>query len=297
MRNSQNNLRTRWTRRLPVAALVLCLPVLAAAQQFEAATIKPSAPYGPQTRFGVSGGPGTNSPGVITWSTTSLAILVSTALEVPPGRIANPQILPAAAFDVVAKLPVGTTKEQIPGMLRKFLEAQFHMKSHPEMRDGAVWLMTVAKTGPKLHPASESDVSPQDLRTIGAVQVDKDMFPVPPRGEGATLGFNGAVRLGARGITAAKLADLLSAVTGRPVIDQTGLNGTYDVKLSFTPAPVNNRVAAPPPPGAAASANDLNGAPMIFDALRHDLGLRLDSGKAPVKFIVIDRIDNTPAGN
>jgi uncharacterized protein (TIGR03435 family) len=277
------------------AALLLCLPVLAAAQQFEAATIKPSAPYSPQTRFGVSGGPGTNSPGMITWSTTSLGILAGAAFEVPPDRIANLQTLPRAAYDVVAKLPAGTTKEQVPGMLRKLLEAQFHMKSHSEMRDGPVWLMTVAKTGAKLRPAVESDPSPQDLRTMGAIQVDRNMFPVPPRGEGATMGFNGAVRLAARSISTAKLGDLLSAVTGRPVIDKTGLTGTYDVKLSFVA--VNNGAAAPPPPGASVSANDPNGPPMIFDVLQHDLGLRLDSGKAPVKFIVIDHLDNTPAGN
>ena len=121
------------------------------------------------------------------------------------------------------------------------------------------------------------------------------MFPVPARGEGATLGFNGAVHLGARSITTAKLADLLSSVTGRPVIDKTGLTETYDVKLSFTPVEAVN--GAPPPPGATVHPNDLNGPPSIFDALQRDLGLRLDSGKAPVKFIVIDHIDNTPAGN
>lgn len=293
MCNSQNNSPARWSVRRPVAtALILCLPVLAAAQEFEAATIKPSAPYGPQTRFGVSGGAGT-----ITWSTTSLGILVSTAFEVPPDRIANLQTLPRTAYDVVAKLPAGTTKEQIPGMLRRFLETQFHMTTHSEMRDGPVWLMTVAKTGSKLRPAAKSNAAPQDLRTIGALQVDQDMFPVPARGEGATMGFNGGVHLGARDITTAKLADLLSSVTGRPVVDKTGLPGTYDVKLSFTPVAVSNGVAAPPPPGAAASANDLNGTPIIFDALQHDLGLRLYSGRAPVKFIVIDHIDSAPAGN
>lgn len=284
--------------RLPVtAALLLCLPVLATAQEFEAATIKPSAPYGPQTRFGVSGGPGTNSPGMITWSTTSLGTLVTTAFAVSPDRISNLQTLPHAAYDVVAKLPAGTTKVQIPGMLRKFLEAQFHMTSHPEMRDGLVWLMTVAKTGSKLHPAVESDPSPQDLRTIGAVQVDQDMFPVPARGEGTTMGFNGAVHLAARDITTAKLADLLSAVAGRPVIDKTNLTGTYDLQLSFTPVTAANRSPAPPPPGAAGSTNNLNSPPMIFDALQRDLGLRLDSAKAPVRFIVIDHIDSAPAGN
>ena len=284
--------------RLPVAAaLLLCLPVLATAQEFEAATIKPSAPYSPQTRFGVSGGPGTNSPGMITWSTTSPGTLVATAFAVPPDRIANLQTLPHAAYDVVAKLPPGTTKEQIPGMLRKFLEAQFHMTSHPEMRDGPVWLMIVAKTGSKLRPAAESDPPPEDLRTFGGVQMDQDMFPVPARGEGATLGFNGAVRLAARGINTAKLADLLAAVTGRPVIDKTNLTGTYDIKFSFTPVAVNSALTAPPPPGATGSTNNLNSPPMIFDAMQRDLGLRLDSAKAPVRFIVIDHIDTTPAGN
>jgi uncharacterized protein (TIGR03435 family) len=279
-----------------VAALVLCVPLLAAAQEFEAATIKPS---GPQTGFGVHGGPGTGDPGMMTWSNTWLGTLVATAFDVPPDRIANPGILARAPFDVVAKLPAGAMKEQVPVMLRKLLEARFHMTAHTEMRDSAVWVMTAAKSGPKLKPAGQSDPSPNDLRSIGAAfQVDKEMFPVPARGEGATIGLNGATHLAARAITTAKLADLLSADAGRPIVDKTGLTGTYDVRLSFMPAPKPN--AAPPPPGgpgAPAQADNLNGPPTIFDALRHDLGLRLDSGKGPVKFIVIDRMDSAPVGN
>ena len=87
-------------------------------------------------------------------------------------------------------------------------------------------------------------------------------------------------------------ARVLARQLGRPVIDRTGLTGRYDIKLQWTPDPGQN--AAPlggaPLPGVDPPPSDPNG-PSIFAALQEQLGLRLESQKAPVELIVIDRVE------
>ena len=289
---------------LAVAALAAVLPLALMAQEFDVVSVKLSAPYTPGMRFGVSGGPGTDDPGTMTWSTTSLQTLLATAYAVRMDQIANPEILTRGAFDIIAKLPAGTTKEQIPAMLREVLEQRFHLATHFESREGAVFLMSVAKSGSKLKTTDEN-AKPPEARTMGALQVDKDLFPVVTPGNGATLGFPGSVHLTARAVTTAKLADLLTPGAGRPVVDKTGLTGVYDVRLRFSPVqranssppppgPMGESPGAPAPPGAGSQTD---GIPSIFTVLQHELGLRLDPGKAPVKFVVIDHVDKAPVPN
>ena len=88
----------------------------------------------------------------------------------------------------------------------------------------------------------------------------------------------------------ASLAFELSVQLGRPVIDATGLTGEYDFALDWTPEPgqggpeaIGLPPAADPPPPAVDK-----GAPSIFTAIQEQVGLRLDSKKAPVDVIVID---------
>jgi uncharacterized protein (TIGR03435 family) len=73
----------------------------------------------------------------------------------------------------------------------------------------------------------------------------------------------------------------LQAMTGRPVVDRTGLAGAFDFDLQWTSAPVA------PAPGAAAPPDD---GPSIFVALQEQLGLRLEAGRAPFDVIVVDAI-------
>ena len=131
------------------------------------------------------------------------------------------------------------------------------------------------------------------------------MFPVVTPGEGATLNFGGSVHLTARAVTTSKLADLLSPGAGRPVVDKTGLTGLYDVRLSFVPVQGAPGGMPPPPapPGGgmggtpSVSPGQTDGPPGISMALQQELGLRLDTGKAPVKFVVIDHVDKEPVPN
>ena len=87
----------------------------------------------------------------------------------------------------------------------------------------------------------------------------------------------------ATGMTMARLALTLSAVVGRVVADDTGIDGGYDFELTFAPE-------GPLPPGATPQPQDAD-APGIFTALREQLGLRLDGRRSPVEVLVIDRVE------
>jgi len=100
------------------------------------------------------------------------------------------------------------------------------------------------------------------------------------------------------GSTLAQLANSLSMFTGRTVLDRTGLAGTFDVNLTWTPDQMPSRA-----PGTAADQLirvngvdiDPNG-PSIFTAVQEQLGLKLDSGKGPVEILVVDQAQH-PAEN
>ena len=104
------------------------------------------------------------------------------------------------------------------------------------------------------------------------------------------------MRMGHGQLTATKvtlegLANQLANNVGRPVVNQTGLAGEYDIELEWTPDP--GQAGGPfggPPPGDAPPPVDSSG-PSIFTAVQDKLGLKLEATKTAVKMIVIDAIE------
>ena len=94
--------------------------------------------------------------------------------------------------------------------------------------------------------------------------------------------------LGGRNVTMKYFAFVLSRLLDRSVIDRTGLPGYYDVSLDF---------ARDPLPGARPTVESRRPAdgPSVFTALREQLGLRLDSTKGPVEFLVIEHVQRPSA--
>ena len=88
------------------------------------------------------------------------------------------------------------------------------------------------------------------------------------------------------GASLSQLANSLSMFTGRVVLDRTGLTGTFDANLTWTPDQMPQR-----PPGAPELPIDPDG-PSLFTAVREQLGLKLDSQKGPVEILVIDRAEH-----
>jgi uncharacterized protein (TIGR03435 family) len=106
------------------------------------------------------------------------------------------------------------------------------------------------------------------------------MLPVPTSAPGR-------FRFGARNVTLEFIARQLTSLgdLGRPAVDQTGLTGTFDFALEFVPDISSTREGYPDFQG------DPTG-PTFSQAVREQLGLKLESTKAPSQFLVIDRVEH-----
>jgi len=150
-------------------------------------------------------------------------------------------------------------------MVQKLLAERFKLAFHRDKKELSVYAITVGKNGHKL---TKSEGNPSGL---------------------PGLFFRG---LGNLPVTNATLADfagvMQTAVLDRPVVDQTGIVGRWDFTLNWTPdefqfGGLGVRV---PPPGNAADAP-----PDLFTAVQEQLGLKLESTKAPAEVFVVDRAE------
>ncbi|HEV2445268.1 MAG TPA: TIGR03435 family protein, partial [Candidatus Sulfopaludibacter sp.] len=251
---------------------------------FEVASIKPSPPRPPggRVRIGTQGGPGTADPSRYTANRMSLSTLVITAYDIPFYRLSAPGWMDSGDFyDIVAKVPAGATKDQIPLMLQSLLAERFHLEVHHETNEMTGYEMVVAKNGPKLTPSSDAP-PPQDSKGgPPKFAVDSDGFPVmPPGREGMTM-MHGKVRWQARKVTTERLAQTLSVHLERPVRDATGLTGEYDLQLTWV-ADMGARAAPPPSDGGGAPVVSEASGPTILEAVQQQLGLRLEQKQQAV---------------
>jgi uncharacterized protein (TIGR03435 family) len=102
-----------------------------------------------------------------------------------------------------------------------------------------------------------------------------------------TASASGRVRIGARNVTMGLIATTLSAMPdgpARPVLDQTGLSGTFDFTLEWTP-----QLNVPEPPGSTFQTDESG--PTFLEALKEQLGLKLESTTGPVNVLVIDHVE------
>jgi len=167
----------------------------------------------------------------------------------------------------VAKLAKLSTKDR-RSMFRQVLAEQFQLATHVETRHLPVYVVTVAKGGPKFKPHVP------DLTHL-------------ERENGSGWFSWGRGKLVAQGPTMAYFLFALSLELRHTFVDKTGLTGNYDFNLEWTPddlaAPVqgNNN-------GAQAVAGDSG--PSIFTAIQEQLGLKLEPTKGPVQVLVIDNV-------
>ena len=280
----------RFRSRISALAAAVLAAGLAGAQSFDAASVKPAAGGRPDA----SGGPGTKDPGRIHYANTSLQSLLLTAWDLRTFQLVAPSWTEMERYDIDAVLPPETTQAQLRGMLQNLLMARFQIKLHRETKELASDALVVASGGAKLKESTEDpgpvDESPEALR----LQPGKDGFFAPPRRPGIFLqlcGMTGA-REDARQTTMQELAHSLEGQLKKPVIDQTGLKGKYDFSLSFAVEGLDMGRGRLP-----VNAATMENPPDIGAALRSQLGLRLESRKAPVELLVIDHAEKTPTAN
>ncbi len=193
--------------------------------------------------------------------------------------IGGPEWADADRFDVNARADGDPSPAQIRRMLRPLLAERFKLAVRAETREMPVYLLTLAR----------AELRPDDtMRPSGAACAAeaRTFFPAASNGPPPCGDFRlGAGSLGARAMTMAGLARVLSGQTGRPVLDRTGRgDAAFDLELEWS-----SGVGLAPPPPDAAGAGDLRPDGLsLFTALQEQLGLRLDPARGPVPVIVID---------
>jgi uncharacterized protein (TIGR03435 family) len=213
---------------------------------FEVASVKPAAPS--QTPAGRASTSGDR----VTMINTTVSNVIGRAYGVKFYQIDGPPWILTERYDILAKAPDNTPKDQIPLMLQSLLAERFKLTIHRETRELPVYELIVAKPSPKLKKTDPSapfgvDSGHRELRT-----------------------------------TMPQLADLITRMVGRPVLDKTNLAGWYDLPLELSMEEVGGI--------------DKSSRPSIFTSVQES-GLKLESRKDPVEIIVVDGGTKTPTEN
>lgn len=232
--------------------------------EFTVATIKPSRPDAPRGGYGFRGQDVTTTNVTVNW-------LIKLAYNMHARQISRgPAWLDSEKYDIVGRpdTPGQPSRDQMKLMIQKLLADRFQLKFHTEKRELPVYAMVVLKTGVKI---TVSAGDPHAFPGIGFVQGPGVLSLV-----GRNTGLDGVAN------------GLQSNILDKPVVNQTGLTGRYDFTLRFTPDPtqVANFGALAP-----ANAADLDAPPDIFTAFQQQLGLKLQSTRAAVDVMVIEKIE------
>ncbi len=231
--------------------LIAAMSAQAQAPAFEVASIKP-APL-ERISFPYRMGPDFSMEGL-------LKHFIETAYEKDRYQVdGGPVWAESAWYDIQAKAPVQADASQIRAMLQTLLADRFQLKLHRETRMMSGYVLSVEKGGPKL----------------------------PPVKSDAPAGSTGRIQLGGgiwmRGATIQMLSKGLWLQLGKPVLDETKIEGNYDVRLKFDD--ISPDLASP---------NATPGLGSVFGAL-HEIGLKLDAKKLPIEVLVIDSAERPSA--
>jgi uncharacterized protein (TIGR03435 family) len=251
----------------PVATALVFLVGLQCAQAqqlpvFDVAVIKPADPSG-------SGSPSACCAQIsvsanrrsVTISGITVRVLIQRAYNVFPSQVTGePSWMDSASYAISAKAddgpPLGA--EQFGPMLQRLLADRFALRLHRETKEFTVLSLAVAKSGPKLKEARSEALSLSTSRGHAtATKVPMWMF-----------------------------ATALGHYLDRPVVDDTGLKGSYNFVLNWTPGETE------PAPSTGDNATPADGSGLsIFTALQEQLGLKLESKKGPLEVLVIDHVE------
>jgi uncharacterized protein (TIGR03435 family) len=264
---------------------------------FEVASIRPTGDTSVGVRVGFQA---TGSQVRVT--AMSIKDYLGIAYRLRPQQIEGPEWIAQARFDVSATIPDGAPASQVPEMLQTLLAERFQLKLHRETKELPVYVLGVGKTGAKLQPSAPDPNAPAAPAaavnvsgTGNGAGVSIDMGG----GSSFTLGNN---QLQIRRMTTSGMADLLTRFVDRPVVDQTGVAGTYDLTLDLTAddytamlirSAINAGVALPP----QAMRLLETASPDTVSAPLSKFGLTFDARRAPLEVIVVDSLLKTPTEN
>jgi len=220
-----------------------------APRTFAVATIKPSrADAAPMTQI--------RGNRFVTEGTTFVDVFKYAFGVHPDQVVGGPEWLRTERFDIVAdpETDKRSSSDEMKAMMRQLLVERFHVVMHQEQKVLSVYAVQKAVDAPKLTKSAGND------RGIPVVGYD-------PRGE-----------LQVGNATMANFAGFLQRfVLDRPAVDQTGIEGKFDLVLRWTPDDVRG--------------GDAGAEPGLFTAMKEQLGLKLQATKAGVEVFVVDRAE------
>jgi len=169
----------------------------------------------------------------------------------------------ADSYDISAKAEgdAALTRDQARLILQAVLADRFQLKVHRETKDLPVYALVLGKNGPKL----------------------KESAPDAKPGAGYNSG-PGGVRMTNWKTTTTQFAAGLSLQADRPVVDKTGLTGFYDIALEWSRDDGQHSAL-----GVPRETDDAG--PSLFTAVQEQLGLKLETARAPIEVLVIDHAE------
>jgi uncharacterized protein (TIGR03435 family) len=244
---------------------------MAQSLKFEVASIKRNTRGDPGVRIGAMARSRFDAENV--W----IRFLIECAWDVRDFQLSGgPSWAATDRYDINATKDASAGLSQTRLMLQTLLEDRFQLALHHDTRESQVYALVAAKGGVKLQ-ASRCVVPPPGPPEQNVTNVCGGMSSSPHS-------------LRATGISMEELATALSNALQRSVIDKTGSLGKFDVDLQWTADRSTPGMMAPGLPPTASDSLDANGK-SIFTAIQEQLGLKLESVKAPVEFLVIDRLE------
>lgn len=254
------------------AGIVVTLSAQAPAPAFEVASVKRAVPGTPGSRVRFLPG------GRFVGENVALEFVLQRIYGLRPFQIVAAPPVKAiigdgynSRYQIEAKGPESASEDDLKEMLKTLLAARFQLRSHKESRDIPVYALVVAKGGVKGARAADGKG--------GGIA---SMLPGWMRGQGTAPRY---------------LAEQLSSLVDRPVIDRTNLDQVIDFDLTWTPdGAVGNDTAPGCPPSFQEMAKRVgwklpdSGCPSIFTAVQEQLGLRLESQLAPMEVLVVDSV-------
>lgn len=256
------------------------------AARFDVASVRVN-----RTGAGFDTGPRLQPGGRVFATNVSLVEIIKDAYNIRDNQLLGaPEWARTVMFDIDARAGGEPTTDVAAAMVRTLLAERFALRVHRETRELPVYLLTRVPDRQKVPGLKQSGKECAPLTMPQGIPMPP---PPPPGVSGLPLNgtrtplrcptifaFGPIGHVSGRAITMDSFASALTGAARRPVINQTGLEGEYDIDLTY-----GHDLAA------AAAATPDDAAPALFTALRESLGLRLDSSRAPIDVLVIDRLE------
>jgi uncharacterized protein (TIGR03435 family) len=249
---------------------------------FEVASVKPNKSGTTQANVGMP-------PNGVNFVNLPLRGIIQLAYGInQPSKLAGvPDWAVTERYDITARAAGPITQDERRLMLQALLAERLKLVAHLEKREVIVLALMLARNDGKL---GKNLVESKGCIARGNTAA-KDAAPAGAQTPICGPQTGGAGRLILVGTPVQQFTSILALILGRTVIDKTGLAGSYDIDLTYTPEqPIPAGVNVPGP------AADPNG-PSIYTAVQEQLGVKLESQKDREEVLVIDHVERQPSEN